>query len=148
MQSGSNAEAKRQVIKVNAAKHPFAEKTFPCESGMREHSGNGKEIEMAVNNQKDDSSKSEEISGGKKRFQGKENATQVKIKRVREKHPLRESCQSNCRLKCNMKILHFRRQNIWSSFWKLSHKERRAFAFSCIARKKPRRVSNKTLREK
>ena len=115
---------------------------------MHEDSGNRKEIEMAVNNQNDDGSKSEEISKGRKRFRRKEDATQVKIKRVREKHPLRESCQSNCRLECNMKISHTRRQNIWSSFWKLSHNERRAFAYSCIARKKPQRVSNKTPREK
>ena len=47
-----------------------------------------------------------------------------------------------------MKISHTRRQNIWSSFWKLSDNERRAFAYSCIARKKSQRVSNKTPREK
>ena len=66
--SGSNAEATRQVIKANAAEYPFADKTSTCESGMHEDSGNRKEIEMAVNNQNDDGSKSEEISRGKKRF--------------------------------------------------------------------------------
>ena len=132
------------MIETNAAEYPFAEKTSTCESGIHEESGNRKEIEMAVNNQNDNGSKSEEISRGRKRFQRKEDATQVKIKRVREKHPLRESCQSNCHLECNMKILHTHRQNIWSSFWKLSHNERQAFAYSCIARKKPQKVSNKT----
>ena len=97
-QSGSNAEATRQVIEANADEYPFAEKTSTCESGMHEDSGNRKEIEMTANNQNDDGSKSEEISRGRKRFQRKEDATQVKIKRVREKHPLRESCRSNCRL--------------------------------------------------
>ena len=70
-QSGSNAEATRQVIEANAAEYSFAEKTSTCESGMHEVSGNRKEIEMAVNNQNDDGSKSEEISRGRKRFRRK-----------------------------------------------------------------------------
>ena len=99
-------------MKPNAAEYPFVEKTSACKSGMRENSGNGKEIKMAVNNQNDDGSNSEEISRGRKRFRREEDAIQVKIKRVREKPPLGKACQSNCRLECNMKISHTRRQNI------------------------------------
>ena len=83
---------------------------------------------------------------GRKRKRTLKNKEQAKVKRARDKHPLRESCSNSCRLQCNTKISQLRRHQIWTAFWKLSHNERKAFVFQCITRQYPKNI--KKLRTK
>ena len=79
---------------------------------------------------------------GRKRKRTLKNKEQAKVKRARDKHPLRESCSNSYRLQYNTKISQFRRHQIWTAFWKLSYNERKALMFQCITRQYPKNIKN------
>ena len=76
------------------------------------------------------------------------NKERAKVKRARDKHPLRESCSNSCQLQCNTKISQLRRYQIWIAFWKLSYNERKAFVFQCISRQYPKKIEKLSSKSK
>ena len=77
---------------------------------------------------------------GRKRKRTFKNKEQAKVKRARDKHPLRESCSNSCRIQRNTKISQLQRHQIWTVFWKLSCNERKAFVFQCITRQYSKKI--------